>query len=339
MLQFLLLYMHLFPRICGFLVLNEPSSDSDSHLQPLVLSAVNGSAVNETNDGLPPTYELVAKHGLKPNKRLGQHFLYDRNVIGRIVEAAGPLAGMTVVEIGPGPGGLTRALLAGGAARVVAIERDPRALSLLRQLTDAYHERLTVVDGDALGFDPRPLIAGEPALIVANLPYNIGSELLYRWVSAETWPPWWQRAVLMFQREVALRIVATPEQRADYGRLAVLCGWRTRAEIVLDVPPEVFTPRPAVNSSVVRLVPRAEPLPCRAGALVTVAKATFTQRRKMMRNSLGSLTNDPEALLRAAGLQGDWRPEQVPVDGFVRLALAYDEYRRTEASSTTPGTV
>ena len=234
-------------------------------------------------DGLPPLREVVARHGLEPKKALGQNFLYDLNLTGRIARAAGPLAGVTVVEVGPGPGGLTRALLAEGAARVVAIERDPRALPALAEIAAHYPGRLEVVDADALAFDPRPLVGTGPVRIVANLPYNVGTALLTGWLDGETWPPWWDQAVLMFQREVAERIVAGPETRADYGRLGVLCGWRTQADILFDVSPSAFVPPPKVTSSVVRLVPRAQPLPCRAGALEAVTRAAFGQRRKMLR--------------------------------------------------------
>ncbi len=244
-------------------------------------------------DGLPPLREVVARHGLEPKKALGQNFLYDLNLTGRIARAAGPLAGVTVVEVGPGPGGLTRALLAEGAARVVAIERDPRALPALAEIAAHYPGRLEVVDADALAFDPRPLVGDAPARIVANLPYNVGTALLTGWLDGEAWPPWWDQAVLMFQREVAERIVAGPEERADYGRLGVLCGWRTEAEILFDVSPSAFVPPPKVTSSVVRLVPRAQPLPCRAGALEAVTRAAFGQRRKMLRQSLKALTPRP----------------------------------------------
>ncbi|MBE7243813.1 MAG: 16S rRNA (adenine(1518)-N(6)/adenine(1519)-N(6))-dimethyltransferase RsmA [Actinomycetospora chiangmaiensis] len=284
-------------------------------------------------DGLPPLREVVARHGLEPKKALGQNFLYDLNLTGRIARAAGPLAGVTVVEVGPGPGGLTRALLAEGAERVVAIERDPRALPALAEIA-AYHSgRLEVVDADALAFDPRPLLGRGPVRIVANLPYNVGTALLTGWLGGEAWPPWWDSAVLMFQREVAERIVAGPEERADYGRLGVLCGWRTEASILFDVAPSAFVPPPKVTSSVVRLVPRATPLPCRAGALEAVTRAAFGQRRKMLRQSLRSLVADPTPLLEAAGLLATARAEEVPVEGFVALATAWDAQRKKADAS------
>ncbi|GJD33702.1 16S rRNA (adenine(1518)-N(6)/adenine(1519)-N(6))-dimethyltransferase RsmA [Methylobacterium aerolatum] len=286
-------------------------------------------------DGLPPLREVVARHGLEPKKALGQNFLYDLNLTGRIARAAGPLAGVTVVEVGPGPGGLTRALLAEGAGRVIAIERDPRALPALAEIAAHYPGRLEVVDADALAFDPRPLIGEGPARIVANLPYNVGTALLTGWLDGEAWPPWWDSAVLMFQREVAERIVAGPEKRADYGRLGVLCGWRTEAAILFDVAPSAFVPPPKVTSSVVRLVPRATPLPCRAGALEAVTRAAFGQRRKMLRQSLKSLLPDPAPLLDAVGIAATARAEEIPVDGFVALATEWDA-RRKKAGATAP---
>ncbi|AIQ88463.1 16S rRNA (adenine(1518)-N(6)/adenine(1519)-N(6))-dimethyltransferase [Methylobacterium sp. XJLW] len=287
-------------------------------------------------DGLPPLRDVVARHGLEPKKALGQNFLYDLNLTGRIARAAGPLAGVTVVEVGPGPGGLTRALLAEGAARVVAIERDPRALPALAEIAAHYPGRLEVVDADALAFDPRPLVGDGPARIVANLPYNVGTALLTGWLDGEAWPPWWDQAVLMFQREVAERIVASPEERANYGRLGVLCGWRTEAEILFDVSPSAFVPPPKVTSSVVRLVPRAEPLPCRAGALEAVTRAAFGQRRKMLRQSLKALTPEPGILLAAAGLVETARAEEIPVAGFVDLANRWDAHRKAGTAGAAP---
>ncbi|GJD55872.1 16S rRNA (adenine(1518)-N(6)/adenine(1519)-N(6))-dimethyltransferase RsmA [Methylobacterium dankookense] len=278
-------------------------------------------------DGLPPLREVVARHGLEPKKALGQNFLYDLNLTGRIARAAGPLAGVTVVEVGPGPGGLTRALLAEGAARVVAIERDPRALPALAEIAAHYPGRLEVVDADALEFDPRPLVGDGPARIVANLPYNVGTPLLTGWLDVEAWPPWWDSLTLMFQREVAERIVADEGARADYGRLGVLCGWRTQADILFDVSPSAFVPPPKVTSSIVRLVPRPDPLPCRVGALEAVTRAAFGQRRKMLRQSLKALTPDPGTILAAAALPETARAEEVPVAGFVALANAWDAGR------------
>ncbi|GJD42438.1 Ribosomal RNA small subunit methyltransferase A [Methylobacterium cerastii] len=283
------------------------------------------------SDGLPPLREVVARHGLEPKKALGQNFLYDLNLTGRIARAAGPLAGVTVLEVGPGPGGLTRALLAEGAARVIAVERDPRALPALAEIAAHYPGRLTVVDADALAFDPRPLVGDGPARIVANLPYNVGTALLTGWLDDAAWPPWWDSATLMFQREVAERIVADETERADYGRLGVLCGWRTQSDILFDVAPSAFVPPPKVTSSVVRIVPRAVPLPCRARALETVTRAAFGQRRKMLRQSLKSLTPEPTALLAEAGIAETARAEEVPVAGFVRLANLWDAQKKAGA--------
>ncbi|GJD47652.1 Ribosomal RNA small subunit methyltransferase A [Methylobacterium crusticola] len=271
-------------------------------------------------DGLPPLREVVRAHDLMPRRALGQNFLFDLNLTGRIARAAGPLEGATVVEVGPGPGGLTRALLMHGAARVIAIERDARALPALAEIAARYPGRLEVVEGDALAFDPGPLLGAGPARIVANLPYNVGTALLAGWLTAPGWPPWWDSLTLMFQREVAERIVADEGDRANYGRLGVLCGWRTRAEILFDVPPSAFVPPPKVTSSVVRLVPRAEPLPCRVGALEAVTGAAFGQRRKMLRQSLKAAAPDPGRLLAGAGIPETARAEEVPVAGFVAMA-------------------
>jgi 16S rRNA (adenine1518-N6/adenine1519-N6)-dimethyltransferase len=275
-------------------------------------------------DGLPPLRAVVEAHGLAPKRALGQNFLFDLNLTGRVARAAGPLDGVTVVEVGPGPGGLTRALLAAGAARVVAVERDPRCLPALAEVGARYPGRLTVVEGDALAFDPRPHLDAGPVRVVANLPYNVGTALLTGWLTDAAWPPWWSSATLMFQREVAERIVAGPGERADYGRLGVLAGWRARARILFDVPPSAFVPPPKVTSSVVRLEPRPGPLPCRVGALEAVTRAAFGQRRKMLRQSLKGLGREPGELLSAAGLPETARAETVPVEGFVALARALD---------------
>lgn len=271
-------------------------------------------------DGLPPLREVVEQHGLIAQKSLGQNFLFDLNLTGRIARASGPLEGETVVEIGPGPGGLTRALLANGAGRVIAIERDRRCLPALAQIGERYPGRLTVVDGDALTVDLSQLLDGGSARIVANLPYNIGTPLLVGWLSAEPWPSWWSSLTLMFQREVAERIVATPEQRADYGRLAVLTGWRCEAKILFDVPRSAFVPPPKITSSIVHLVPRAVPEPCDRRLLERVTLHAFGQRRKMLRQSLKAVYPEPQILIEAAGLSPTARAEEIPVSGFVRLA-------------------
>jgi 16S rRNA (adenine1518-N6/adenine1519-N6)-dimethyltransferase len=279
-------------------------------------------------DSLPPLREVVRKHGLLAKKSLGQNFLFDLNLTGRIARAAGPLDGATIVEVGPGPGGLTRALFAEGARKVVAIERDERCLAALAEIAAIYPGRLDVVAGDALAIDFAALVGEHaphgPARICANLPYNIGTALLVRWIETEPWPPWFDRLMLMFQREVAERIVATPADRANYGRLSVLCAWRTQARILFDVPARAFTPPPKVNSSVVELVPRREPLPCDTRALTAVTQAAFGQRRKMLRQSLRSLPNvSAIELLQRAGLDPTKRAEEIDLQGFVALARAY----------------
>jgi 16S rRNA (adenine1518-N6/adenine1519-N6)-dimethyltransferase len=279
-------------------------------------------------DELPPLREVVAAHGLNPKKSLGQNFLFDLNLTRKIARAAGPLAGVRVLEIGPGPGGLTRALLAEGAASVTAIERDERCLAALAEVQAAAEGRLRVVSGDALQVDHRAIMAGEtPTRIVANLPYNVGTALLTSWLETAPWPPWFDRLTLMFQREVAERIVATPAQRADYGRLAVLSGWRSKARILFDVPPSAFTPPPKVVSSVVELIPREAPAPCDGAALSAVTRAAFGQRRKMLRQSLKGLAwkgapVEAEQLLERAAIEGTRRAEEVDVAGFVALAQA-----------------
>jgi 16S rRNA (adenine1518-N6/adenine1519-N6)-dimethyltransferase len=281
------------------------------------------------DDGLPPLREVVAAHGLEPRKALGQNFLFDLNLTRKIARAAGPLAGVAVVEVGPGPGGLTRALLSEGAAKVIAIERDARALGALGEIAAHWPGRLEIIEGDALSVAPRTLVdrAGPmPIRIVANLPYNIATALLAGWLEAEPWPPFYDRLTLMFQREVAERIVATPSNRADYGRLAVLTGWRTQARILFDIPPAAFVPAPKVISSVVELIPRARPEPCDAQTLAALAQAAFGQRRKMLRQSLKGFAAarglDLPALIAAVGLEPTMRAEEVGVAGFVALARA-----------------
>jgi 16S rRNA (adenine1518-N6/adenine1519-N6)-dimethyltransferase len=273
---------------------------------------------------LPPLREVVARHGLDARKALGQNFLFDLNLTARIARAAGPLAGATIVEVGPGPGGLTRALLAEGAEKVIAIERDARCLPALAEIAAHYPGRLEIVEGDALEIEPGALVgAARPARICANLPYNIATALLTRWLEGDIWPPWFDRLTLMFQREVAERIVATPAQRAAYGRLAVLCNWRCETRILFDVSPAAFTPPPKVTSSVVELRPREKPLPCEGRLLSMVTQAAFGQRRKMLRQSLKSLgAVDVLALLAEAAIEPTARAEEIGVEGFVALAQA-----------------
>jgi len=272
-------------------------------------------------DSLPPLRDVIRRHGLTARKSLGQNFLFDLNLAARIARAAGPLAGVTVFEVGPGPGGLTRALLALGAARVIAVERDDRAIAALQEIAALYPERLDIAAADALTFDPAPRLSHGPARIVANLPYNIATALLVSWLSVEPWPPWYESAVLMFQREVAERIVSPPGSKS-YGRLSVLVQWRCEARIMFDVNASAFVPPPKVTSSIVRIVPRSAPLPCDRKLLERVTQAAFGQRRKMLRQSLRSLGTDAAALLEAARLEPTARAEDIPVSGFVALAQA-----------------
>jgi 16S rRNA (adenine1518-N6/adenine1519-N6)-dimethyltransferase len=270
-------------------------------------------------DDLPPLRDVIKRHELSARTSLGQNFLLDLNLLARIARAAGPLEGATVVEIGPGPGGLTRALLSLGAERVIAIERDERALGALEEISKHYPGRLEIICADALHFDLQPLLGGNRAKVVANLPYNIATALLIDWLSIEPWPPWYDMMVLMFQREVAERIVARENEEA-YGRLGVLANWRAETKILFDISPAAFVPQPKVTSSVVRLVPRATPEPCDRRMLERVAAAAFGQRRKMLRQSLKSLSVDPAVLAEAAGVEPTRRAETIPVDGFVAMA-------------------
>jgi 16S rRNA (adenine1518-N6/adenine1519-N6)-dimethyltransferase len=271
-------------------------------------------------DDLPPLREVIARHGIAAKKSLGQNFLLDLNLTARIARAAGDLSATTVVEVGPGPGGLTRALLAEGAAHVVAIERDERCLAALAEIAARYPDRLAVVSADALAVDMAALAHG-PTIVVANLPYNIATPLLIGWLRTEPWPPWFQSLTLMFQREVAERIVAPPGSRT-YGRLSVLAGWRTEAEILFDVPARAFTPPPKITSSVVQFIPRPRPLACDPAVLERVVAAAFGQRRKMLRQSLKALGLDALALLAAASITETRRAEEIDVAGFVALANA-----------------
>ncbi|TCD14309.1 16S rRNA (adenine(1518)-N(6)/adenine(1519)-N(6))-dimethyltransferase RsmA [Oricola cellulosilytica] len=268
-------------------------------------------------DGLPPLRAVIEEHGLAARKSLGQNFLLDLNLTGRIARTAGDLGRYTVIEVGPGPGGLTRALLTHGAKRVIAIERDERCLPALAQIAAHYPGRLEIVQGDALTTDFEALASTVPTRIVANLPYNVGTELLTGWLEAEPWPPYYDSLTLMFQREVAERIVAAPGHSA-YGRLGVLSGWRTHASIAFDVPPQAFWPPPKVTSSVVHLEPRREPLNARAEAISRVTRHAFGQRRKMLRQSLKPLGG--ATLLDKAGIDGTRRAETLTIDEFCRLA-------------------
>ncbi|WDR05598.1 16S rRNA (adenine(1518)-N(6)/adenine(1519)-N(6))-dimethyltransferase RsmA [Devosia rhodophyticola] len=276
-------------------------------------------------DALPPLREVIAKHGLRAKKELGQNFLLDLNLTARIARVGGALTGVRVIEVGPGPGGLTRALLAEGAAEVIAIERDPRTMPALAQIADAYPGKLTVVSGDALEVDYHSLAAG-PTRIIANLPYNIATPLLTGWLTTAPWPPFFESLTLMFQREVAERICAHPGDEA-YGRLAVLAGWRSEARIAFNVSREAFTPQPNVTSAVVHLKPRAVDPTVAVRDLENVTKAAFGQRRKMVRQSLKSLGVAVPALLKTAGLQGNERAEELPIQAFLAMARALPALR------------
>ena len=265
---------------------------------------------------MPPLREVIARHGLAARKGLGQNFLLDLNLTGRIARSAGPLAECDVLEIGPGPGGLTRAMLEAGARRVVAIERDQRCLPALAEIAEHFPGRLVVVEGDALAIGHASLVEAG-AKIVANLPYNIATPLLIGWLLAEPWPPFYSGMTLMFQREVADRICAPAGAKA-YGRLSVLAQWRCEARIAFDIAPRAFTPPPKVTSSVVQFAPRREPMQCDRAKLERVTAAAFGQRRKMLRASLKPLGG--EALLAKAGIDGERRAETLSVEEFVRLA-------------------
>jgi 16S rRNA (adenine1518-N6/adenine1519-N6)-dimethyltransferase len=276
-------------------------------------------------DGLAPLREVIRRHDLAAKKSLGQNFILDLNLTRRIARAGGPIDGRTVIEIGPGPGGLTRGLLMESARRVIAVERDHRCLPALAEIGARYPGQLEVHEGDALATDWRALLPGpEKAVIAANLPYNVATTLLIGWLETEPWPPWWDRMVLMFQKEVAERIVAVPGTK-DYGRLSVIAQWRSEARIALTLKPEAFTPPPKVSSAVVVFTPRAVPQPaCSVKALGRVTAAAFGQRRKMLRASLKTLVPNPEELLAAAGIGPELRAERVPVRDFAKLALVYE---------------
>ena len=277
-------------------------------------------------DGLPPLREVIERYGLNAKKSLGQNFLLDLNLTRKIARLAGDLSERTVVEIGPGPGGLTRALLIEGAKRVIAIERDDRCLPALAEVSSRYPGRLEVHPADALKVDWGHLPGGaSSASIVANLPYGVASLLLVNWLETEPWPPWFDRMVLMFQREVAERIVAQPNSKA-YGRLSILAQWRTEARIVMSLPPDAFTPPPKVSSAIVDFRPITQPQPpCRVKTLARVTAAAFGQRRKMLRSSLKQITAFPELLLKRAELVPELRAEDLSVSDFGRLALILDE--------------
>ncbi|MFN0191687.1 MAG: 16S rRNA (adenine(1518)-N(6)/adenine(1519)-N(6))-dimethyltransferase RsmA [Aestuariivirga sp.] len=284
-------------------------------------------------DGLPPLREVIARHELAARKSLGQNFLFDLNLTRRIARAALPFEGFTIVEVGPGPGGLTRALLMEGADDVVAIERDPRAIPALNEIAARYPGRLRVVEGDALEVKWHGIVS-KPAKIVANLPYNIGTVLLTSWLGAEQWPPWFSSLTLMFQKEVAQRITAAPGTE-HYGRLSVLCNWRCETQLLFDVNRSAFTPPPKVTSSVVQLVPLREPSPaCSVKALEKITAAAFGQRRKMLRQSLKTVFPEPAEVLSQLSIDPMKRAEELSVADFAQLAL----HSKVEPSSRlSPG--
>ncbi len=270
-------------------------------------------------DGLPPLREVIASHGLSARKSLGQNFLLDLNLTAKIARQAGDLTGCDVLEIGPGPGGLTRGLLAEGARHVVAIEKDERCLSALAEIAAHYPGRLTVLEGDALKIDPMEHL-NPPVRVVANLPYNVGTELLVRWLTPDEWPPYWTSLTLMFQKEVAQRITAECGSKA-YGRLSILAQWRCQVRMTMQIPPEAFTPPPKVTSAVVHLERREVPLyEADAKVLERVVAKAFGQRRKMLRASLKGLVPDVEDVLRSVGIKPTDRAENISVEQFCALA-------------------
>ena len=272
-------------------------------------------------DDLPPLRDVIQRHGLTARKSLGQNFLLDLNLTAKIARAAGDLTGADVLEVGPGPGGLTRGLLAEGARKVLAIEKDPRCLPALQEIAEAFPGRLEILEGDALEGDPLAHLT-PPIRLVANLPYNVGTGLLVRWLTPGAWPPRWESLTLMFQREVAERIVAAPGSKA-YGRLAVLAGWRCEARIVMDLPPDAFTPPPKVRSAVVHMTALPEPrFEADAEVLQGVVARAFNQRRKMLRASLKGLRPDIEYVLRGIGIDPTRRAETVSIEEFAALARA-----------------
>ena len=283
-----------------------PHAGSMTHLRP--------------HSHLPPLREVIARHGLSASKSLGQNFLLDEQLLDRIARVPGELASQRVYEVGPGPGGLTRALLRAGA-EVTAVERDRRCLPALAELQEVFEGKLRVIEGDALTIDEAKEV-GQATHIVANLPYNVGTALLVRWLGGEIWPPWWKSLTLMFQQEVAERIVARPGGSA-YGRLAVLAGWRSEARLAMKVHRSAFVPPPKVMSAVVHIVPKPAPTDVRAATLEKLTAAAFGQRRKMLRSSLRSVPGALEAL-QALGINPERRAETLGVEEFVEIARRLD---------------
>ena len=273
------------------------------------------------DDGLPPLRDVISEHGLAAKKSLGQNFLLDLNLTGKIARTAGNLSDVDVIEVGPGPGGLTRALLSHGAKRVIVIERDARCLDALNRISEHYPGKLVIVEGDALETDFSKLTSN-PYKVVANLPYNVATPLLVGWMSGTRWPPQFLSLTLMFQKEVAQRICASPGEK-HYGRLGVLCGWRAECSRVFDVPPQAFTPPPKVTSSIVQITPRLHPANCGVRSLETITRAAFGQRRKMLRSSLKAYGG--ESLLNGCGVDPTSRAEELSIESFVRLANGLPE--------------
>ena len=270
-------------------------------------------------DQLPPLHDVISTHSLNAKKSLGQNFLLDLNLTARIARLAGDLEGYDVLEVGPGPGGLTRGLLASGARRVIALEKDPRCIPALNEIAEVYPGQLDIFNADALDFDVRSHLT-VPIRIVANLPYNVGTELLIRWLTPKDWPPFWSTLTLMFQKEVAERIIATPGSKS-YGRLAILAQWKSNPKIMMELPPEAFTPPPKVHSAVVHFDALPEPrFPAPAGLLTSTVAMAFNQRRKMLRSSLKSASPNIENVLRDAGIEPTARAEEISLEGFCALA-------------------
>ena len=294
-------------------------------------------------DGLPPLRGVIAAHGLSAKKSLGQNFLLDLNLTRKIARAAGPLEGTTIYEVGPGPGGLTRALLSEGAARDIAAERDWRCLPALEEIALAFPGRLDIVSADAMTLDEAELLRerniAPPVRVAANLPYNVGTALLVKWLTVEGWPPFWESLTLMFQREVAERLVSAPGS-AVFGRLSVLAQWRTRPSILFDLDRRAFTPPPNVTSTLVRIVPLAEPrAPARIADLERVTAAAFGQRRKMLRQSLKQLSPGAETLVRSCGIDPQSRPQDLSVEKFASLARAFSVIPAKAGTQSSTGSI
>jgi 16S rRNA (adenine1518-N6/adenine1519-N6)-dimethyltransferase len=275
-------------------------------------------------DTLPPLREVISTHTLNAKKSLGQNFILDLNLTAKIARLAGSLDDHDVLEIGPGPGGLTRGLLSEGARRVVVLEKDIRCMPALEEIKAAYRNKVQIFNVDALGFDAQRHLTG-PVRIVSNLPYNVGTELLIRWLTPGDWPPFWDTLTLMFQKEVAERIIAAPGSKA-YGRLSILAQWKANAKIVMALPPEAFSPPPKVHSAVVHFTALREPrFPAPARLLSSTVAMAFNQRRKMLRSSLKAASKDIEMVLRDAGLEPTARAEEISLEGYCALARGLDQ--------------